>query len=957
MKIVFTFWALCCCLSSTYAQGDTLLRRITISDASKIKFNAEQVLNEYRDLLNGISFSEIEQKAVEDMMTRSYAGNINKIFYNKDIIVEDDLDQSSTSNGLNKKTIERYLKDFDLFYTKADSNTVDFENYRISNVKQTQEYIYIKIYFTQKFSSINRQNNKRYPVLERTAELRAEKFGKKWSVSILRIGYYVSPKTAEEQYLNDAVLQPDEESVMSGDTSLTARETLEKVTIDRLREEFRKEQALKEIEVKKLIDEADKALGQEDLKNARLLFTKAHELMPMVETRHISRQLRRITEIQEELLLRPEKLAKDAIQKAKNAERLRKYTEAKALYEQALSHKSDIDSLSKRIASINLIIRALAAVEAKVKDGRFKEAANECASQLSELKKQEDKGVFNNQLYSDLLVWQGIAFLKQGDSKNAKARLLKAIEKDANNSDAFRQRGLLSYGSEQYTEALADFTVYLSFDSNNITALADLARCYLAVHDTLRGIKYFDEILLLNDSNNDILFEKALAWHNWTKHREAINTFTKVYAKNYKPASSLFYRGLNYEKLNDIAKASSDFKKAVQFGLSKEQLAQIVQIAERYFENGRYFYEKRQFLAALDYFNNSLLLWEQSFNVWYLKGLSHIEIEQYPEAQNALSKAIALEPNRELAWLNRGLAKFLDENYDDAIVDFDATLKLSNQVYQAAIYKGDSYNALERYSLAVESYTAALGGAWTRQSEHYPALSIVYSKRAKAYVNQKNYDAALADFRECLRFNRNNAEGYYLRGQAYFSKNEIGNAIDDFNKALELGFDKGKCLYAIAEAYRINGKFAQAISSYTEALKREEWDENRSDAYRFRAFCLLKEKRYSEAINDYEAFQNVKSGIIDDETKTEMAIAYIKENKSDYAKPLLESVLKHKPSYVEALFTMGYYHYVSGNTDEAQKYFERVAQQGTKRKSLTSTIVKPLWENTSLKQFIENIIR
>ena len=92
--------------------------------------------------------------------------------------------------------------------------------------------------------------------------------------------------------------------------------------------------------------------------------------MPNMELRHIARQLRRITEIEEEIRIRPEKLCREFVQKARNAERLRKYTEAKNYLEKALEQQPDVDSLKRKIEKLNLNIRILASIEAKISQNK-----------------------------------------------------------------------------------------------------------------------------------------------------------------------------------------------------------------------------------------------------------------------------------------------------------------------------------------------------------------------------------------------------------------------------------------------------------------------------------------------------------------------------------------------------------------------------------------------------------
>ncbi|MEA5461059.1 tetratricopeptide repeat protein [Arcicella sp. LKC2W] len=897
------------------------------------------------------------------MINRSHSGKINKLFFNKEILVEDDLEENASLLKNSKKTIDRYLRDFDLYYTKTDTNTVSFDSIRISNIKQSAEYTYIKIYFKSNFSSLQKISGKAFPKSWRTLEIRADKIGKKWLTQIVRIGYDIAPKTIEELQLNDVILLPDVDATKVIDTlqiALSQEElkNLQEQQLQKLQTEFNQEQAQKEKEFRLILDEADKTLGQEDLKAAKILYANAQNLMPNMELRHITRQLRRITELQEEIQLRPEKLCREFIQKAKNAERLRKYTEAKNYLEKALEQKPDVDSLKRKIEKLNLNIRVLASIEAKITQNKNTEAESECNSEIDKLKNQEKNfKLFNNALYSDLLTWQAVSLAKQNKLKQAEDKFKKAIEKDANNSNAFRQRGLTYFQNTKYTEALADFKVYLSFDENNTTALTDLARCHFGIQDSTRGIQYFDKALELDKDNLALAFERAMIFHSWNKPKEAISAFTKLYSLNYNIANVLFYRASNFERLKQYSKSVIDFEQAIKFGISPEQVTLILKIAEKFYDDGKYYFESKSFPEAIERFGNATLFWKTHYDAWFYKGLSHIKLEQFSEAQKAFNHAIQIDDKQALAFYNRGIAKFLDEDFEESIPDFERAFQLSNELYQAAIYKGDAHLQLEQYSLAVEAFGYALMGEWTRKSANFTGLSILYGKRAAAFFNQKNYKDALKDFEECLKYNKNYGEGYYQRGKVYLAKGDFSNAINDFEKAIIMDYDKGKCYFAKAEAYRLNEKFGKAINDYTIALNREEWEENRADAHRQRAWCLVKEEKYFNAITDYEKNEELLAGKTSIDVKVELAIVYLKTDQNEEAKDILDIILQQKPSNPEALFAMGYYHFLTGNTDNAKKYLERVANTGVKKKELRESIIKPLWSNNKIKHLSETIIK
>jgi tetratricopeptide (TPR) repeat protein len=58
--------------------------------------------------------------------------------------------------------------------------------------------------------------------------------------------------------------------------------------------------------------------------------------------------------------------------------------------------------------------------------------------------------------------------------------------------------------------------------------------------------------------------------------------------------------------------------------------------------------------------------------------------------------------------------------------------------------------------------------------------------RGKAYMNEKNWDRAIAEFDEAIRQDKNNALAYSKRGFAYARKGDITKALADVNQAIRL---------------------------------------------------------------------------------------------------------------------------------------------------------------------------
>jgi tetratricopeptide (TPR) repeat protein len=96
------------------------------------------------------------------------------------------------------------------------------------------------------------------------------------------------------------------------------------------------------------------------------------------------------------------------------------------------------------------------------------------------------------------------------------------------------------------------------------------------------------------------------------------------------------------------------------------------------------------------------------------------------------------------AYANRGYGYHNKHDYDDAIADYDAAIRLN------------------------------------------PNDSRAYGNRGLTYGDKGDYDRAIADFSEAIRLDPNNADAYNGRGIAHGHQGDYDRAISDYDEALRL---------------------------------------------------------------------------------------------------------------------------------------------------------------------------
>src|SRR6266702_989405 len=201
MKLSVTAIALL--LSAFCAQQSMAQDSLSVRDVSEIRHKAENLVKkELNELLNSLSSTSFESTEIDEILQSSYSGTRNKIFRDSMILVEDDINPAfHASIQSREEVLEKYLKDFELFYKKSDTASIDFQNVRCSSIKK-KDNIYVKVYFNSLFKSKNITNDAAYGLNNRMAEIKADKQKNQWQLYIVRLAFF-DPSDTVNDVLNN----------------------------------------------------------------------------------------------------------------------------------------------------------------------------------------------------------------------------------------------------------------------------------------------------------------------------------------------------------------------------------------------------------------------------------------------------------------------------------------------------------------------------------------------------------------------------------------------------------------------------------------------------------------------------------------------------------------------------------------------------------------------------------
>ncbi|MFK7778545.1 MAG: tetratricopeptide repeat protein [Gimesia sp.] len=199
---------------------------------------------------------------------------------------------------------------------------------------------------------------------------------------------------------------------------------------------------------------------------------------------------------------------------------------------------------------------------------------------------------------------------------------------------------------------------------------------------------------------------------------------------------------------------------------------------------------------------NKEWLWVPLLGGW----IKESDIKEPAALITFLNQTIEKKPTAERYHL-RGIAFQVLREYEKALIDFDASLKIK------------------------------------------PENAHIYVNRANIFRLQKKYQQALIDLNHALELDKSNANAFHIRGLVYFENEETQNAIRDLSEAIRIDGQMISALNARGIAYRKQNQIDLALKDFEQAIQTNRFV---SEVFSNRAAVWEDKNQFQSAINDYK---------------------------------------------------------------------------------------------------------
>jgi tetratricopeptide (TPR) repeat protein/tRNA A-37 threonylcarbamoyl transferase component Bud32 len=399
-----------------------------------------------------------------------------------------------------------------------------------------------------------------------------------------------------------------------------------------------------------------------------------------------------------------------------------------------------------------------------------------------------------------------------------------------------QKRGQAFYEIGEYDNALEDIDAAVNLDEALDGIFRDRGAVYVELGDFEDALEDLNLAVESDSENPELYLLRARTYYGLDQDQLALDDVTRAIDIDTAYAQAYAVRGEIYLSSDDTANATDDFNRAILLDPGN---------AEARVGRARLFADSGNYETAITELNLALEANPQFAEAYADRGFVYLALEEYSSALSDFNSAIRNDDSLANAFMGRGLIQFQLSNYDEAIEDLSVAIEEmpTAEVYlrraQAYLEEGNDEAALADFESAVdldEDLIQAHLGVARLQEEN------------------GNSDEAAAAYSEVLELDPENLESLLSRAWLYSDDEQYDDARVDFEAYIALDDQEAEAFLGLGDSYLVAEDFELAIENYDRAL---ELDETSAYAYLNRGYAHSALEAYEAAVSDFtEALAN-----------------------------------------------------------------------------------------------------
>lgn len=399
-----------------------------------------------------------------------------------------------------------------------------------------------------------------------------------------------------------------------------------------------------------------------------------------------------------------------------------------------------------------------------------------------------------------------------------------------------------------------------------------LGYAYYKQNDYENAISYFNKII--NGDNavaQNAYYHLAECYLKLDKKSEALNAFRNASQMEFKPKlqedAYLNYAKLSYEIGNpykNVPEVLQDYLKKYPKSAHKKEIEDLIISA---------YLTSQDYAGAIEYLENK------------------------KETENSLYQKAAFY---------RGIQTFNDNDFDDAIVNFNKSLSQNKDKTigaQSIYWKGESNFRLNNFNDALANFNTFSTDAQARYTSEYKNINY---NLAYTYFKQKEYQKAGTEFQNYINQNPEDEvklnDSYLRLADTYFVTSNYQNAINSYDKIVQLNTsDADYAQFQKAVSYGFIRQDQKKIEELNTFLTKYPSSKYRDDGYYVLANEYVDANEYDKALEKYDyLIGHFKRSPLVSKSMLKKGVVYYNTDRNEEALSTYKQIVRQFPNTAEA---------------------------------------------------------
>ena len=463
----------------------------------------------------------------------------------------------------------------------------------------------------------------------------------------------------------------------------------------------------------------------------------------------------------------------------------------------------------------------------------------------------------------DLLLSVAALQYELDDPISAAEILTKLLAKNPQFDTAWLLRGKCAYAMRNDSLAVDDFSEYLQHHSDSVTALVLRAEVEKRRGHHDLAMDDVDRALEIDDLDFSAWLMRGQVAAASGQLDEAMTSCDRAKAINNQAAEVYALLATVFRQMGDFGRAAEEYSRSIDYAKNDTDKADYL------YRRGIEWYELNEFEDAAKDFSASLELRPDHAGTLIWRAAASSRTEDLGGAIEDLQNAIEIRPSaashyRQLGksvadkaigfytrrhqrgreepelFRRRGQAHQFLSQYEDAIKDYSAALKLNKKNIPARIARGQALCREGKFKASFEDFSKAIALA--------PDSHAAFFGRAKALLEQGSVETARSDIEQAIALSPSRARYHALAAQIANQEGKTTKQIDALNYAIANDSTDPSLYLDRAIVFEANDRLDGAMRDLTRSL---ELDQNQVSVLQRRAQLAMRMGLPNQAIEDF----------------------------------------------------------------------------------------------------------